>query len=65
MDELLDERFALGRGAMVEDVVDVVGEGVQFVIRGHGRGLVEQFREFVTPGLELGRLGLQHNEPRL
>jgi hypothetical protein len=31
-DELLDEGFALRWRAVVEDVVDVIGEGVEFVV---------------------------------
>jgi len=56
MDELLDEGFALGRGATLEDVVDVIGQRVEFVARGHRGCLIEQSDQFVAAGLQLFRL---------
>ena len=65
MDELLDEGFALGRGATLEDVVDVIGQRVEFVARGHRGRLVEQSDQFVAAGLQLFRLGPECRQPVL
>src|ERR1700733_7740974 len=63
MDELLDEGFALGRGATLEDVIDVIGQRVEFVARAHRGCLVEQSDQFVAAGLQLFRLGPECRQP--
>ena len=39
------------RCAGVEDLVDVVGQGVELIVRGHDRGLAEQLGQFFAASL--------------
>ena len=47
-DGVLDQRFALGGGAVVEDPVDVFGDVVEFGVRGRCRCAREAVGEFIA-----------------